>query len=333
MMNDKWLHLKEKIENSSRIFLSTHINPDGDGLGSEVAFYSYLKMLNKDCKIINISPIEDNYKFLNIDNVIECYDPGIHDSYIENSDLAIIFDIGDYRRLGNISSLISVNDIYTISIDHHPSDDEFFNFKILNVKAPATGYMVWEYLKFLNINKFEGIMGDGLYTALITDTGSFRYNSTDSDSHIMASELLSSGVKPYDVYSNIYEQRTVEQISLLSRAISLIEFSKNNEFAWVCISQKDFLETNSRPADVEGFTDFIRSIKNVEVSFVLIELKSGNIKLSLRSRGKYIINDIAHKFDGGGHLLAAGATCENMSFNKVVKIILQELNKKRTNVN
>ena len=328
-MNELWKNLKNKVDNSNRIFLSTHINPDGDGLGSEIAFYYYLKSINKECKIINISKIEDNYQFLNKNSIIEQYDSDIHDSYITNSDLSIIFDIGDYRRLGVIGNLIKNNNIYTISLDHHPSDDKFFDLKILNVSAPATGYVVWKYFKYLNMNKYTVDIAIGLYTALITDTGSFRYNSTNSDSHIMASELLDSGVKPYDVYANIYEQRTIEQVKLLARAISMLEFSECGEYAWVSINQQIFKDTYSKPSHVEGFADFIRSIKNVEVSFVMIELANGDIKLSLRSRGKYIVNDIAHKFNGGGHLLAAGATCENMNFDNIINIILEELNKKR----
>ena len=144
----------------------------------------------------------------------------------------------------------------------------------------------------------------------------------------MAKELLENGVKPYYVFSNIYEQRKIKQIKLFSLILQNINYFNNNEFASVRITRKMLNDTKCTSDDVEGIADFIRSIKGVEVSFVLSELKDNTIKINFRSRGKYIINDIAQSLNGGGHQLAAGASIKNMDFLEIEEIILKQLNQK-----
>ena len=325
-MKINWEKLKSIISNNNSFLLSTHENPDGDGLGSEVAMYYYLKAQDKECRIINISNYTDNYQFLDSDSIIEKYNESDHKKWISECDCAIIFDIGDYKRLREISNVLSKYDVYKISIDHHPSDDTFFNYRFLDIFSPATGYMVWQYFKFIDF-KLTYDISQGLYAALITDTGSFRYNSTTSDCHIMAKEILDTGVKPYDVYSQIYEQRTIGQINLLSEAINSLEII--DEFACINITQKMLNNCNCTLKDVDGFTDMMRGIKGVEVSFMISEMINNNFKISFRSRGKYIINDIAHFFGGGGHKLAAGATVDDSSYEEIKSTILKMLNNKK----
>ena len=170
-------------------------------------------------------------------------------------------------------------------------------------------------------------MAEGLYAALITDTGSFRYNSTTPDCHVMAKEILDTGVKPYDVYAYIYEQRTLPQIKLLGAVIDSLRLV--NEFASIRISLDMLKDCGATLEDVDGFTDFMRSIKGVEVSFMISQISDSKFRINFRSRGKYIINDIAAYFNGGGHKLAAGATVENSSFDEIENTIINMLNKKK----
>jgi len=325
-MEINWKKLTELIGDNEKILLSTHVNPDADGLGSQVAIYYHLKNLNKECRIINISNMMDKYEFLNKDNIIEQYSSEEHNSWIQGCDLSIIFDIGNHTRLGEISNLIKKNNIYCISIDHHPSDGSYFDYQFLDIKSPATGFMVWQYFKHEKIN-LSYDMAEGLYAALITDTGSFRYNSTISECHLMAKELLDLGIKPYDVYANIYEQRTLSQIKLFGKAIESLKIV--DEFGCIKISLSMLEECDATLDDIDGFTDFIRSIKGVEVAFMISEIKEGKYRINFRSRGKYIINDIAEHFNGGGHKLAAGATVENSSFLEIENTILTKLNDKK----
>jgi len=325
-MSINWDKLTTLINTKDNILLSTHINPDADGLGSEIAMYEYLTKLKKNVRIINISKLPDKYKFLDNDNVIEYYNKKDHYDWISNCECAIIFDIGNYKRLGEISKLIASDNIYKASIDHHPSDDIFFDIKFLDVNAPATGFLLWQYLKHINVD-LNYNMGVGLYSALITDTGSFRYNSTTPDCHIMAKEILDIGIKPYDIFSEIYEQRTLPQIKLLAEVINSINIK--DEFASIKITKEMLEKCKATLDDIDGFTDFTRSIKGVEVSFMISQISNVRHRINFRSRGKYIINDIAKSFDGGGHKLAAGAIVENLSISDIEQKIFNYLYKKK----
>jgi phosphoesterase RecJ-like protein len=324
----EWKILNNIIKDSNSFVLSTHINPDGDGLGSQLAFYYYLKDMGKECKIINHSPLPPHYKFLDSDKVIEQFNKDTHEKYFKKVDVAIIFDIGDCKRLESVYYELKSNNSYIVSIDHHPSKNDFFDHCFVDLSMPATGYMVWDFLMYSDYKDIPIKAAEGLYCALITDTGSFRYNSTTSECHEMASHLLSLGVKPYDIYSRVYERREIPQILLLSLAINKIKFYSDGEFAGYVIDQKLLEKANAKHTDVEGFTDFVRSIKGVEVAFMILEQRY-DFRINLRSRGKYIIRDIAEHFGGGGHKLAAGATIKNISIEKIESKIVDLLNRKK----
>jgi len=322
-----WQALNNIIHKSNNIVLSTHVNPDGDGLGSELGLYYYLTHIGKKCKIINTSQLPKHYAFLDPDDKIEQYSNELHSEIFENCDMLIALDIGDYRRMNDIVMQINDNNIYTVSIDHHPENEIFFDMSLVDVKAPATGYLVWEFLNYNNFTDLPLEAANGLYCALITDTGSFKYNSTTPNCHKMAAHLLECGVKPYDIYDLVYERRELSQINLLSYVINNIKFYSDGEFAGYVITNDSIKSNNAKYQDVEGFTDFVRSIKGVQVAFMILEQKN-DIRINFRSRGKYIINDIAKHFGGGGHELAAGATINNQSIDeindKIIKLLLRK---------
>ena len=322
-----WDSLNTIISKSKNIILSTHVNPDGDGIGSELGFYYYLKSIGKECSIINISKTPEFLGFIDPENVIQVWDNDIHLNNFSNFDLAVIFDVGDYKRLGKISECIKSHHIYSVSIDHHPYNDTFFDLPLVETSYPATGQMVWDFLQYNKIHKLNNIQASALYAALITDTGSFRYSSTNSVSHLMASNLLTCGVKPNLIYESIYERRSKEQITLLSKAINNLNFHLNGLICGCIITKNMLDEAGANPSHVEGFTDFFRSINKVEISYCIIE-QTNNIRMNFRSRGKYVINDIAKSFGGGGHKLAAGATIANKSITQIENEILQQIKRK-----
>ena len=323
-----WKALNNIIDKSDNIILSTHVNPDGDGLGSQLGLYYYLKSLNKNCSIINTSPIPEHYSFLDSECIFQEYSRDKHSDLFNNCDILIALDIGDYNRMNDIVKEITNRNIYSISIDHHPEKTKFFDLSLVDIKAPATGFLVWDYLMYNNYTKLPLNAANGLYCALITDTGSFKYNSTTSECHNMAAHLLERGVKPYDIYDLVYERREISQVKLLSYVINNLEFYSNDEFAGYTITKEVIDSHGAKYSDVEGFTDFVRSIKGVQVSFMILE-QPHNIRINFRSRGKYIINDIAEHFGGGGHKLAAGATVENQSIEEIKSKIINLLIRKK----
>jgi phosphoesterase RecJ-like protein len=318
-----WKSLHNTINSSARILLSTHENPDGDGLGSATAVYHYLTKIGKDCRLIIISDLPKEYQFLNLDNIIETYDSNLHDDWISQADLAIIFDVGDFNRLRQVGEKISANSIKAINFDHHPDlKDKRFSDNYIQITAAATGEMVYDFLKSVNVN-LTLAMANGIYTAVMTDTGSFCYSNTNQKCHQIAIECLDVGVNTSQIYQTVYENRTAGQVKLLAGIINNLNFSDNHELAWFSISQKMMKNANARNKDIDGFSDFVRSIQGVEVALMVFENTNGTCRINFRSKGKYIINTIAKSLGGGGHKFAAGAM-KNGNLEDVLNDVLTE---------
>ena len=304
----EWQQINEMIIASERILLTTHENPDGDGLGSASAMYYHLQEVGKECRIINCSDLPVEYDFLNQNIIFELYDVKEHDEWLEKCDLAIIFDVGDFKRVRGIKDAINRNEIKTINIDHHPhSDDHPFSLNVVDTNAAATGAIVFDYLKMARKKPMTKNMCEGLYTAIMTDTGSFRYSNTDAKCHEIAIECLKAGVETSRIYQRVYETKPQGGVRLLARVIDNITFDSGGELAWFSIDQKMLDAANASSKDVDGFTDFVRSIKGVEVAVMVFENGTNSCRINFRSKGKYAINDVAKYFGGGGHRFAAGA--------------------------
>ena len=324
-----WDKLLTLIQESKSILLSTHINADGDGLGSEIAFYYYLKSLNKECRIINATPLPYNYTTIDPEGIVEEYSHTMK-KYISDVDLAIIFDIGDHRRVGNIGKQIYGKNI-AVSIDHHPArDDHPFKLNLVDSAAPATGYLIWKYFQHIGFanTKLSINIANALYASVVTDTGSFKYQSTTPDTHYMAAHLIESGVDGYEIQKNIYEQRSIAQVKLLGKVIQSLQYSTSGQIVWTIISQNMIKKVNGSDEDVDGFTEFLRSIQGVEISFMILEKYNGTHRISFRSSGRYTVNDVAKKFNGGGHKFAAGASIPNLPAEDIVQKIITQLESK-----
>ncbi len=327
--SNTWDELSQIIKDSKVILLSTHINADGDGLGSEIAFYYYLKNLGKECRIINATGLPYNYTGIDPDKVVELYSESC-DEWLDSVDLTIVFDIGDHRRTGPIGEKVYTTST-VVCIDHHPPRDNHpFTLNIVDLNAPATGYLIWKYFQHIGFagNLLNIKIANGLYTSLVTDTGSFKYQSTTSDTHIMAAYLLDCGVDGYDIQREIYEQRRLPQIKLLGEVIRRLKYSKNGKIVWTIITQDLVESIEAEDGDVDGFTEFIRTIESVEVAFMIQELKNNTFRINFRSSGNVIINDIAQIFGGGGHKFAAGARISDLSQEDIESKILTQLNTK-----
>ena len=331
-MDNNFTEIDKIIQSSNRIVLSTHEKPDADGLGSAIAFFYYLKTVNKDVRIIQPSKFPKDCEMINPDNIVDTFCKN-DISWIESSDLLILFDVGHYKRSKEVSKIAINNNIDIISIDHHKNDNtDIFKMFMIDINAPATGLLVWRYLKNTNLKTPWDIkISNALYSALMTDTGSFKYNNTTSESHDMASELISFGVRPYDIYVSIYERRSLSQLRLFSYVIDNLKFNLDNRVCYSIIDQQTLKKINSNIEDVDGFTEFLRSIENVEVSFLIIEQLDASYRISFRSKGKYSINDVAAELGGGGHAFAAGSKVLNSNIleieEKIVNLLKEKMDK------
>jgi phosphoesterase RecJ-like protein len=301
--------VKDCIKNGQRFVLTTHVNPDGDGLGSEVALAGFLEDRGKDVYIFNCSPVPANYDFLNHDNRIKLYDTEQHRETLLTADYIFVLDISDWTRLMHVGEDIRSINIKKVCIDHHPPYEKFGDIRLVDTDACSTGEIVFQLIKSLD-GRFTLPMAEALYTSILTDTGSFKFSNTNKHAFAISAELMQAGLKPQKVYQYIYERQSINKIRLFGHILSSLHLSSNGKIAWFSITRELMKKTGARPVEIEGFADYPRVLNGVEVTIMFSETEPGRLKVSLRSKGHYTINEIANRFGGGGHRFAAGIMLE-----------------------
>ena len=293
--------ISEIIEaiNEGRSFLITaHVRLDGDALGSELAMYLMLKKLGKDVVVYNQDHTPERYRFLpsaqnivhNINNV-EQYDVGI---VLDCSDLARVGDEED--KIGKIKRLIN--------IDHHISNNGFCSLKMLDAHASSTGELVFRLMREMGFKMSKDICTN-LYSAIITDTGSFRYSSTTNETFFAVGNLVENGADPQWIAENVYENDSPARLKLLAKALATLSLDLESKVGSLVVTQKDLLETGAAWEHTEGFVDIPRTVGGIEVSVLYTQRGENNFKLSLRSKAKVNVEKVAKKFGGGGHIHAS----------------------------
>lgn len=317
-----WLKIKESIEQAETIMLTTHENPDGDGIGSIVALQKYLQEINKDYKILMNSQLPDEFQFLDPLNKFEIYNEQDHYDWLSNVDLAILLDIGNYNRTGLMWEAIKQNGTIVANIDHHPYPDGHpFTINISDVNASATGELIYDYFNEIDPTFLTKEVYEAIYIAIMTDTGSFSYNNTNVKCHEIAANSISMGVDTAKLHQLIYGSSSRSRIKLLAAVADNIQYAYNGKLAWFVIDQGIMNKTGAIKDDVEGFTDFARSIKGVEVSLMIFENSTDSCRINFRSKGFYSINKVAQFFGGGGHSFAAGAKVIGALSDTVDKVL------------
>jgi phosphoesterase RecJ-like protein len=328
-----WVEVDAVIASANKIILTTHENPDGDGLGSEVALFHHLAESGKDVKIINCSPTPEMYDFLNIDGCIETFNKDEHSEWVKNVDLAIVFDVGDIKRTRSVKDAIDENNIPIMNIDHHPHpENHSFTYNIVDIKSAATGCMVRSYLNTARKKPLTKEICEGIYVAVMTDTGCFRYSNTDTFCHSIAIECLEKGVNASSIYQIVYENSSKTRVSILGEMISNIGYDIDGKFAWSIVTDSMMKKYHAAKNDLDGFADFIRSIKGVEVALIIYETDTNSCRINFRSSGRFTVNNIAKYFNGGGHAFASGAVikkpldeAKRTVIEKTKKMILDQI--------
>ena len=323
-VDSDWKKINEIITSCSKILLTTHENPDGDGLGSEVAMYHHLTEIGKDVRIINCSFTPAMFDYINGDGCIETYDKSKHLDWIKECELVVVFDVGDFSRTKVVKDVVEQFKIPIMNIDHHPHPDKHdFSYNIIDIQSAATGCMVRSYLKVARSAPLNKKICDGIYTAVMTDTGCFKYSNTDTFCHSIAIECLENGVDTNFIYQKIYENSSKKRVSVLAEMISNISYELGGKFAWSFVTNKTMKKHDANKEDLEGFPDFIRSIEGVEAALMIFEIDNDLCRMNFRSKGKIIVNIIAKSFGGGGHAFASGAVFHK-SIDKAKSVIVKK---------
>lgn len=312
------------LEKNNSFLITSHKNIDGDAIGSELALYFILKKLNKKPIILNQDRLPRIYNFLPDSDKVHC----LEDNYIniKNIDVGIIVDCSNFERIEETYKIFK-NIKNIINIDHHNSNENYGDLNYIDSSASSVGEIIYDLIKFINLDLLDEKISTCLYTAIITDTGSFRYSNVSSKTFSVVSDLASQGIKPNLIADNIYNRNTYSGLKLLGKALLTLEVDESNYVSWLTITRDMLNNTEANDEEVEGIIDVARTLENTEVSILFRETKDNKIKVSFRSKGDFNVNKFAGKFNGGGHPNSSGCVCSG-KIAEVKEKILSELFKK-----
>jgi phosphoesterase RecJ-like protein len=314
---------KEAIQNHQRFLITTHVNPDGDGIGSELGLMRFLRGLGKDAVVLNATPTPRNYQFLDRQNEILLFRPDSPPpAELTKAEAIFILDISKWERLGPMHPIIKNHPGLKICIDHHPLNGDFADVNLICQDACASGELVLRLIVDMG-TPLTAEIAEPLYASILTDTGAFRFPNTNADTHTAAAHLLATGINSALIYEQIYERCSPARVRLLGMALCNLEYMHSGALAWTMITQDMLRQTGVEPEEIDGFVDIARGIKNVQASFLFLELPDGRVKVSLRSKGDVDVNRFAAKFGGGGHQHASGIMLQG-PINTAVTLVLQE---------
>ena len=318
----KFNQLEDLIKNSTKILIMSHINPDGDALGSTSSMYTTIyENFKKRADILVIGHLPNCYKFL----------PNIEIAKFEFDtsmvyDLVITLDVASLDRLANHQILFE-KAVHTINIDHHKTNSNFGEVNVVNPKASSTGEVL---LNIFNEQNWKISLDSaiGLYTAILTDTGGFRYENTSENVFLSAAQLVKIGINPNEIYKNCYEKKSKDFVMFQNKCINKAEFLFNNKVAYTVVYKKDLEKYQAKDDFTEGLVETLRAIDSTEISFIAKEIDSKSTKISMRSKTKDVAA-ICAEYGGGGHTFAAGCLIKSgvdKAIKKILKTIEEYLN-------
>jgi phosphoesterase RecJ-like protein len=299
----------EALKVAQGVVLTTHVHADGDGAGSEVALAGWLRSRGKNAWIVNPTPFPGSLGFL-LPETSWFLDPGSSAARerFEEVDLAVVLDTGEESRIGRVGELIG--GLSTVVIDHHPPGAEPIpGISVRDPDACATGELVFDLITLAS-GPWAPEVVQGLYVALLADTGGFRFSNTSSRTHRIAAFLMEMGADPEKLHRSVYGNVPLRRLRLLKDALGTLDLDEDGRLAWMTIPSDSYEDLGARAEDVEGLVDYPRSIVGVEVGILFRRVASGATKVSFRSNGGVDVNALARQFGGGGHVRASGALVE-----------------------
>jgi phosphoesterase RecJ-like protein len=289
----------------ARVVLSTHINADGDGCGSEVAMAGLLAQLGMRPTIVNPTPWPEMFRFLLPDAALDQSGRGA--AALREADLLIVLDISDVKRLGVLGDVVRTLRVPKLVVDHHiATDDPAGDVVVSDTTACATGELVFDLARVLGLELTPQV-ATGLYVAILTDTGGFRFSNTTPRCHAVAGQLLAAGIEPEDMYRRVYASVPVGKLELLREALATLEVDPAYGLSWISVPAGAMERFGVRSEDLDGIVEHPRSIAGTRLALFFRDLGHGKVKVSFRSTGDVDVNALAREFGGGGHAKAAGA--------------------------
>jgi bifunctional oligoribonuclease and PAP phosphatase NrnA len=310
----------EEIAKSSSFLITSHENPDPDAIGSSLALANYLAEIGKDVTVYLCDPVPQNCMFLPMADRV------LHELPERDFEVCFVLDVGEFRRTGKAitGSKRIASFVY---VDHHKGCDAFAKHNLIDPEASATAALIY---RIITASGAEISYNTALciYTAILSDTGSFHYSNSNKEAFDIAGEMVSRGVSAWDVNENLYESEPKSRIALLALALSDLTISPSGRYASVTVTQEMYRQTGTNAEDTDRFINYPRSILGVEVALFFRELEDGRFKVGFRSKGKVDVSAVSASFGGGGHHNAAGCTIAG-TLAEVKSVVFERLEQMR----
>lgn len=326
------LDIKSLLSNPKNIVIVPHKNPDGDAMGSALGLYNYLKMDNHNVIVITPNDYPDFLKWLPGDDSVLKFESQQKESktLIDKADVLFTLDFNALHRAGDqMAEVLETCDAIKIMIDHHQQPDDYAKYTYSDVSMSSTSEMVYNFIEMLgDKDKIDVTIATCLYVGIMTDTGSFRFPATTSRTHEVIGNLIDKGADNSQIHNNIYDTNSYSRLQLLGRAMTNLKVIPELRTAYITLSQAELDEFNFRKGDTEGFVNYALSLKGIIFAAIFIESQQDQIiKISLRSKGDFSVNEFSRShFNGGGHINAAGGRSEddmNTTIDKFISILPQ----------
>lgn len=299
-----WSPFVAFVHTHQRFVVTTHVRPDGDGLGSQLALATALESLGKRVWLTIASVLPPRYAFLDPDGRIQRFVPP-GEAY-RDADAIVVLDTGTWNQLDDFGSFLRNSPAARAVIDHHQTQDDLGALRFVDTSAEATGRLVYEAILALT-GAVPPEAADPLFTALAMDTGWFRHNNTTPASFALAAELVAAGAKPDWLYEQLFEQNTLPRYKLTGLILERLQKTADGRVAYTEIRRGDYEATGALPPDSEDLVNYTRGLAGVQVGLLFMEQPRGGVKVSFRARPPTDVAKVAEQFGGGGHRLASGA--------------------------
>lgn len=303
---------------AKKVLLLTHVFPDGDALGSQIGLGHALEAMGKEVYLYSEEPASYILEFIPGCDKLNTFLPEEQDF-----DCVVALDCGDMRRLGNQAHALLEHQPFIV-IDHHAGHKNFGNLRWVDHNRSSTGEMVYDLVRLLG-GRISKDCAYCLYTAILTDTGSFRYESTTPHTMRVAADLMEYGINVTEICGHIYDNYTKNRLQLLQQVLASLELYAEDKIAIIRVSQSLLQATGTTGADTELFINFPRSLQTVKVAVFLKETPDNLIGVSMRAKGEVDVAEVARNFGGGGHINAAGFKISGVTTAELQKRLLAEL--------
>lgn len=313
------------LQANNHFFITTHIRPDGDAIGSQLALGQFLRKLGKTVTMINSDPPPYTLEWLPEVQTIETFDGSIRQrERIAQADVIIVVDTNALERIGKVAGPVQNSHAKKVLVDHHTNPENWFDVRWVDTTASSTGELIYQIIAAEPKVSVDFTIATSLYTAIMTDTGSFRFSNVKPQTHrIIAALMEEGGIVPEHIHAALYDKRSLNGLRLLSRTLEGITLLHDGQVGYTAISQKTVREVQSDLSETEGFVNYILSIEGVKAAVLFSETVSGT-KASFRSKGDAHVHEWARSFGGGGHRNAAGAFIKG-SLDEVVTKVMDAL--------